>query len=74
MSNSLRNHYISNGAIIPDQPTRWTSSLPTLALDTAGIFAAQRHIEEDSLAAMHNELCDIPLDQVPDFVLEAWGL
>lgn len=72
--NTLRKHYINVGAITPDQPTNWASQRKTLRLDEAGMIAALDHIEADMIAFDKGEVCEIPLDQVPDCVLEYWGI
>lgn len=72
--NSLRAHYIQSGAITPDQPTRWTSNKLTLSMNEYGREMALLHMAEDAFAAELGDLCEIPLDQVPEFVLEQWGM
>lgn len=74
MSNALRQHYIEVGAIVPDQPTTWTSTKTTLPLDDEGTFAAEEHIIEDGRAAYEGRLSELPLEQVPEYVLNYWGL
>lgn len=73
--NMLRDHYIKIGAIRPDQPTEWTSKKPTLNLDQEGRDRAQVHIYEHEYVRFTGEgACEIPQEQVPDYVLAYWGV
>jgi hypothetical protein len=62
---SLRQHYIDCGAIKPRQ---------VLRLDAVGRAMARAHMREDREAAERGYLCEIPLEQVPEYVLAYWGV
>lgn len=68
---TLRELYVETGAIVPagmvQRPAR-----PVLRMDADGHAAAIRHMEQERLAAEVGALCEIPLDQVPEYIVEAW--
>lgn len=64
--NTLRALYISTGAIVPYTPP------PYLPMDELGKRMAEVHMLEDELRAQQGELCEIELNQVPEYVVEAW--
>lgn len=69
---SLRNFYISQGAIKPDEPTKWTSSHKTLRMDVVGRVAAEQHIYEYEYNKYMGFETDFPQEQLPDCVREYW--
>lgn len=68
----MRKFYISQGVLIPDQPTKWTSSHKTLRLDQAGRDAVQQHIYEYEYNKFMGVETEFPLEQLPQCVLEYW--
>lgn len=69
---TLREHYIEVGAITPAGLRLVEPPPPCLYMDDLAVITAQIHMMEDAQLASENQLCEIPLDQVPDFVLELW--
>lgn len=69
---TLREHYIEVGAIVPAGLRLVEPPPPCLYMDDLAVITAQLHMMEDQQRASEGELCEIPLDQVPDFVLELW--
>jgi hypothetical protein len=66
---TLRELYISTGAIIPAGLRATEPPPPCLYLDDLGHLMAQVHILEDQQANDEGRLCEIPLDQIPDWVV-----
>lgn len=69
---ALRQYYIDLGLLKPDQPTVWTSRHKTLRLLPEDQRFVDEQIYEHELNAFMGRESEIPLEQVPDYVLERW--
>lgn len=69
---SLRQFYISQGVLRPDQPTEWVSNKITLRLDEVGKAEANEHIYEYEYNKYFGVETEFPQEQLPECVLEYW--